>query len=250
MPERDNEVKKITRHGITTGLRVLFVYIGQYRREIIVLSVMGILSAVGNGVIPYIAGRFFDAILSPGVYHVLSYILPLYIFLLILWAFIQLVTSLLDWRINIMSEQFSNTIWLDYLSNGFGFLLTLPASFHKKNKMGEITGKINTAAGSLETIAGRIVIDLAPQILSIVIALGIAFYMKPVLAVILLAGLSAYIFVLIRKIKPLAGYQKDYYDILMKSIWGDDYDVIGNAIAVKQATTEEYEQKKMSANAK
>jgi len=242
--------QKVTKEGIITGLKVLFSYIGQYRRQIVILSIMGILSAIGNGVIPYIAGRFFDAISSSYIVHLLSYALPLYLGLLILWALIQLATSLLDWRINIMSEYFSNTIWLDYLANSFGFLLLLPMSFHKKNKIGEIGSKINAAAGSLETIAGQIVIDLAPQILSIVIALGIAFYMKPILAFILLAGLVSYIFVLIRNIKPMAGYQKEYYEVMMKSIWGDNYDIIGNALAVKQATTEEYEREKMSRESK
>ncbi len=249
-PEPEKEVKKVTKEGIITGLRVLFSYIGQYRRQIIILSVMGILSAIGNGVIPYIAGRFFDSISSDYIVHIVSYALPLYLFLLIIWALIQLVTSLMDWRINIMSQYFSNTIWLDYLSNSFSFLLLLPMSFHKKNKIGEIGSKINAAAGSLETIASQIVIDLAPQILSIVIALGIAFYMKPALGSILVIGLVAYIFVLIRNIKPLAGYQKAYYDVLMKSIWGDSYDVIGNALAVKQATTEEYEREKMHRESK
>ncbi len=228
-PEKEKEAKKVTKEGILTGLRVLFSYIGQYRRQIIILSVLGILSAIGNGIIPYIAGKFFDAISSASVWHILSYSVPLYISILVVWALIQLVTSLLDWRINIMSQYFSNTIWLDYLTNSFSYLLLLPMSFHKQNKIGEIGSKINAAAGSLETIAGSIVIDLAPQILSIVIALCIAFYMKWVLGLILVVGLLAYIVVLVRHIRPLAGYQKAYYDVLMKSIWGDSYDVIGNA---------------------
>lgn len=248
--EHQPQSDKITREGLYTGFKVLLKYLGQYRKSIIALSVMGIFSAIGNGIIPYIAGRFFDAIAVSDVVTVLGYILPLYVALILLWAIVQCVTYVLDWRSTILSEYLSNTIWLDYLSHGFSYLLTLPISFHKKNKIGEIGNNINTAAGSLETIAGRIVIDLAPQILSILIALGIAFYVKPLLAVFLIVGLIVYLFVLTRKVKPLADIQKGYWEVLAKYFWGDSYDAIGNALAVKQATTEEYERDKLFANSR
>ncbi len=248
--EKPKEDEKITKEGLYTGFKVLLQYLGKYKSRIITLSVMGIFSAIGNGVIPFVAGKFFDSIISPGVVNILGYILPLYLALLVVWAIVQGITYILDWRSTILSEYFSNTIWLDYLSNGFSYLLLLPMSFHKKNKIGEIGNNINTAAGSLETIAGRVVIDLAPQILSILIALAIAFYVKPFLAMFLVLGLIIYVFVLIRKVTPLGKFQKEYWDILMKLFWGDSYDAIGNALAVKQATAEEYEREKLFKNSR
>src|SRR5258708_1635141 len=161
MDNAEKNSDKITKANLYTGFRVLLAYLTQYQRSIVILSVMGILSAVGNGIIPYVTGKFFDAVITPSVMMFLGWTLPLYVALLILWAVIQCVTYIIDWRINLTSEYLSNTIWLDYLSKGFGFLLNLPISFHKKHKIGEIGNKINAAAGSLETIAGRIVIDLA-----------------------------------------------------------------------------------------
>lgn len=240
-----DETLQINKENLYTGFKVLLKYLGQYKRSIVILSIMGIFSAIGNGVIPYIAGKFFDAIITPSNVNFLDYTIALYLVLLIVWSVVQLITYILDWRINITSEYLSNTIWLDYLAKGFGFLLNLPMSFHKKNKIGEIGNKINTAAGALETIAGRIVIDLAPQILSIIIALGIALYLKPLLAIILLIGLLTYVFVLISKVKPLAGIQKEYWEQI-SFLWGDAFDVIGNTLAIKQSTAEEYEQKKIS----
>lgn len=241
---KEEEVEKITKENLYTGFKVLIKYLSQYKKTIVMLSVIGVLSAIGNGIVPYIAGRFFDAILTPSSFDLFGYILPLYVALLILWAVVQFITYILDWRINITSEYLSNTIWLDYLSKGFGYLLNLPISFHKKNKMGEITNKINQAAGSLETIAGRIVIDLAPQILSILIALGVAFYLKPILASLLVLSVVIYVFVLLHKVKPLSAVQKAYYD-KFGYIWGESYDVITNTLAIKQATAEKYEQDKM-----
>ena len=245
----EDTIQKINKENLYTGFKVLLRYLGQYKKNIFILSIMGILSAIGNGVIPYVAGKFFDAIIDPSFILVFGYTVSLYLFLLIVWSLVQLVTYTLDWKINITSEYLSNTIWLDYLSNGFGFLLNLPMSFHKKNKIGEIGNKINTAAGALETIAGRIVIDLAPQILSIVIALGIAIYLKPILAIVLIAGLVTYVFVLISKVKPLAGIQKDNWEQI-SFLWGDAFDVIGNTLAIKQATAERYEQKRIQDKSK
>lgn len=241
--------EKLNKENIYTGTKVLLKYMSQYQKEIVVLSIMGILSAIGNGVIPYIGGMFFDVITSPETVNILSWVLPVYAALLILWAIIQLITYLLDWRINILSEKFSNIIWLDYLSKGFGYLLLLPVSFHKTKKIGEVSNKINVAASALETIAGRIVIDLSPQILSIIIAFAIAFYLQPILALVLLAGVVIYIFIFSTKIQNTSVYQKEYWDVL-NFVFGESYDVVGNALAIKQASAEEYEMNKLSTKMK
>jgi len=241
--------EELNKENLYTGLKVLLKYISQYRREIIVLSIMGIFSAIGNGIIPYVAGRFFDVITSRETVSLFIYTIPVYVAFLVVWAVIQFVTYLLDWRINILSEKFSNVIWLDYLSKGFGYLLLLPVSFHKTNKIGEVSNKINIAANALETIAGRIVIDLSPQILSIVIAFIIAFLLQPLLAFFLLLGIILYIFIFSTKIKHTATYQKEYWDVL-NYVFGESYDVVGNTIAIKQATSEEYEREKLSTKMK
>ncbi len=247
--ESSDTPEKLTKENLSTGIKVLLKYIGQYKKEVITLSIMGIFSALGNGIIPYIVGRFFDVITSKETIEILSNAIPLYLAFLGLWAILQLITYILDWRINILSEKFSNIIWLDYLSKGFGYLLLLPVSFHKTNKIGEISNKINVAASALETIAGRIVIDLSPQILSIVIAFGIAFYLQPLLALVLLLGVIIYIFIFSTKIQHTSIYQKEYWDAL-NFVFGESFDVVGNALAIKQATAEEFERNKLSTKMK
>jgi subfamily B ATP-binding cassette protein MsbA len=249
MSTENKKEEKITRSSLYTGLKVLIRYLSRYRKDIVVLSIIGILSAVGNGVVPYIAGRFFDAILTPSVVTIINIAIPLYLALLILWAITQLVTYIFDWRIQIKSEVLGEYIWMDYMSNGFGFLLNLPVSFHKRNKIGEIGQKINNAGGSLERIASRTVIDQTPQILSIIIALVVAFILKPLLAMFLVIGLATYLYILYKNTKPLSGYQKEYFD-KVNQFYGDAYDMIGNAMAVKQATAEEYEREKLNKQTK
>lgn len=240
---------KITWQNLRLGGKVLLRYLLQYKKQIVILSVIGIISAIGNGVVPYLAGRFFDAIIKPDYANIFGIVLPLYAALLIAWGVIQLITYIFDWQIQIRSEYLSNYIWLNYMAKGFGFLVNLPMSFHKTNKIGDIGNKINNAAGSLETIAGRVVIDLAPQFLSIIIALGIAFYLKPLLALFLFGGVILYVCIVAFKVKPLSGYQKDYYDVISKLFFGEAYDMIFNTMAIKQATAEDYEKEKLMKNA-
>lgn len=249
MNEEKLKVERVTKDNLYTGFKVMVRYLSKYRKDIIILSIIGILSAIGNGVIPFITGKFFDSILVSGVVSIFNFVLPLYLALLILWAAIQLVTYIFDWRIQIKSDFLAEYIWMDYMSNGIGFLLNLPVSFHKKNKIGEISEKINLAANSLQRIASRIVIDQTPQILSIIIALGVAFILKPLLAVFLVVGLVTYLFILYRNTKPLGEYQKKYFE-KVSQFYGNAYDVIGNTISVKQATTEEYEREKISKQGK
>lgn len=239
-------MKKITGSNIYTGIKIILRYLKTYKKEVMGLSVLGIISAIGNGTVPYIAGKFFDSIISPGTIFVpiLSLTLPLLWFLLSLWIFAQLVSSLVDWRINIRSEVLSNTIWTDYIANGFSYLWELPMSFHKQHKIGEVSNKINRAGNSLETIVGRIVIDLSPQFLSIVIAAAIALYIQPILCAVLLFGVGVYWVILMKKTAPLAKIQKEYYDAL-EGVWGDMYDAAGNTITIKQSTTEQYERNKL-----
>jgi ABC-type multidrug transport system fused ATPase/permease subunit len=249
MDTGDEPVPQLNRENLSTGVKVLWKYMSQYKKEIVTLSVMGIFSAIGNGTVPYIAGKFFDVVTSQATVSFLMWTMPIYIGLLILWTIIQLITYILDWRITILSERFSNIIWLDYLSKGFGYLLLLPVNFHKTNKIGEISSKINTAANALETIAGRIVIDLSPQILSILIAFGIAFFIKPTLAVVLVVGVLFYIFVFSTQVRHSAQYQKEYWKVL-NFVFGESFDVVGNTLAIKQASAEEYEREKLSTKMK
>jgi|GEM_PF-122121 len=244
--ETENEPKtKVTKKELRQSFKVLLLYLKKYKKETVALSLLGIVSAFGNGLVPYIAGRFFDSIIAPEDVTIIGYTLPFYVALLSVWAFIQIITYLVDWQINIKSENFSNAVWVDYWGKGTAHLLTLPMAFHKTKKIGEIGEKINRAAFSLETIVGRIIIDLAPQFLSILIALVIGFYIQPILAVALIAGIVIYAVILFRSVTPIAEIQREYQTHLWRA-FGDSFDLIGNAHAIKQATAEEYEANRMS----
>lgn len=242
--KEEPEEEKITKEGLKHGFGVLFRYFSLYKKQVVILSVFGIVSAVGHAFVPYFFGKFFDSILDDSVVSVLNLSVPFFAIILSAWIFLQLVTYFLDRIIRVRRELLSNNIWVEYLSKGFGFLIELPMSFHKKNKIGEIANKVNMAGNALETIIGRVIIDIAPQLLSILIALVITFYINPLLTAFLIVGVVLYIFILTRSVKPIGELYKDYW-AKIDVAFGDAYDSINNTQAIKQATSEKYEQNKI-----
>ena len=72
--------------SLKNGWKILFKYLLEYKSEVILLSVLGVISALANGTIPYITGRFFDAILSHEQVFVGTQIeMPLWLFLIIIF---------------------------------------------------------------------------------------------------------------------------------------------------------------------
>jgi ABC-type multidrug transport system fused ATPase/permease subunit len=236
--------QKITRENLYIGFKVLFGYLSRYRKEIILLSTISIVSALANAFVPYLIGRFFDALTTTESFSGLGVVLPLFWAIFIAITVVQLIAYAIDWKINTMSEYLSNTIWIDYLSRGFGFLFELPLSFHKKHKMGEVADKIHRASHALESVAGKIVINLAPQMLSIIVAIAIAFSMRPLFALFLILGISVYLVTMLRSVQPLGDIQSEYWNKI-SSIWGDSYDNMTNTLSIKQATAEKHESVKL-----
>ena len=239
---------KVTKGTLITGLKVIIREALNYKKEVIILSLLGIFSAIGNGTIPFISGKFFDSIIDIHrnlIFYKIT--LPAFVFLLFTWTTVQLFTYVIDWMIDFRSRRLGVWAWSKYLVDHMTHLFELPMSFHKANKIGAIGDKINRASTNLENIMAGVVIRLTPQFLSIVIALCIGFFINKILAGILLLGVMSYIFVLIKSIKPLAGYQKDFHEKI-NGTWGDMYDAIGNAQTIKQSTSEDYERNKLDFN--
>ncbi|MBU2460873.1 hypothetical protein KKE58_01740, partial [Patescibacteria group bacterium] len=183
--KKQNEIK--------TGLKTIFSYLLEYRRDIIILSILGVISAIANGSVPYLIGRFFDAILVPSQVFLNTFLeMPLWLFLIIIWGITQIIANVIDWQVNTKSNWIGGALYSDYLIRGLGRLLELPMSFHSKHKMGTIMDKLSSAANSLITIVSEI-INLTPQFLSIIVAFIITFFINATLATILSLGVIVYI---------------------------------------------------------
>lgn len=227
------------------GLRILWKYLSLYKRELALLSVLGVFSALANGSVPYIIGRFFDAILNSSLVFVGTiFTVPSWGLFLFLWCIAQFVAIGTDWTNDKMANRISTKLYIDYWVRAQEVLLSLPLSFYKNAKSGEVFSTINKAANGLESISGNIVIYLAPQFLSITIGIGFTFFMNVNLASILLLGILIYVAVLFRMVPEAIPLQR-----LMFKAWGKSFAEMdqssSNIVSVKQFGNEEYQRNKI-----
>ena len=89
----ENTIKE--KGEVRKGLRAIRRHLRPFKNELILLTFLGLVSALANGSVPYVTGRFFDALIevSKGVADQNIDSLPLWTSLLLIWVVIQLVAN-------------------------------------------------------------------------------------------------------------------------------------------------------------
>ncbi|MEK9168149.1 MAG: ABC transporter ATP-binding protein [Patescibacteria group bacterium] len=242
------KVSSIKREKWFNGWRIIREYLLEYRKDIILLSFLGVISALANGTVPYIVGNFFDALITPGLLFAGSaFTMPKWAFFMTLFASVQIVANVVDWENDKRSKKIGTFIQADYPRRAINVLLRLPLSFHKENKTGEVWDKIVRAGNSASSIVEQVVIPITPQVLGVLVGVSISFFVKPTLAYILLGGIIAYIATLAHIVPPILKFQKAGHRAWNRA-FGDAYDAFANTQTIKQATAEKYEDKKIASS--
>ena len=227
------------------GFKILFKYLFKYKKEIILLSFLGVISGFANAAVPYIVGSFFDAILDVSkMVEYFDYTIPLWVAFVVLFGIIQIFANLSDWIIDKRGKRIAILVHAEYLADATAHLLELTVPFFKEHKTGEVWDKIRRASEAIFALLNNVVISIAPQILSVVIGLGIATYISPLLALVLAAGIILYVFTLFIIIPPIVKLQKKGQEAWGKS-YGYSFGAITNFQAIKQSGAEFYERKKV-----
>lgn len=216
-----------------------------YQRTLLYLSTAGVFSALANGVVPYLTGKFFDTLISPvSVELPVLGVLAGWSVFLGAWIFVQIIANTIDWNIDLKTRLLTTKLEAGIQGRAFIHLLTLPLSFHKHNRTGEITDAVSKVGWMLSTM-GATVASLAPQFLTILIGIGISFTIRPSLAFVLLGGVALYLLVLGRVLPSTARLQEEGFRIWSRA-YGDAADAYANVQTIKHAGAEKYEEKKIT----
>ncbi len=217
-----------------------------YRSTLIFLSVLEILTAIGNGVVPYITGRFFDGLITPRML-VLPYAgsVPFWEALIAAWVVIQVFVSGVSWVIDRRTRRLTTELEAGIQARAYAHLLTVPLGFFKKARAGEITETISRAAWMLSALTGTIT-SLAPQFLTILIGIVISFLILPQLALLMVAGIALYVVILVAILPATSRVQMEAFNIWNRTA-GDAQDAYANFQTVKQAGAEAYEGERIRA---
>lgn len=222
------------------GLCAIWRHCKPFKKELLALVLLGIVSAVANGFVPYITGRFFDTLiaLSQGKIPVGIGSLPLWEIFLGAWALVQIIANNTDWVIDRLRRRVDTEVHLGIQVSGFAHLLRLPLSYHKNVHINGILQKISQAGWRVSAIV-RTAVNFAPQMLGIVIGITLAATINLFLASILLLGVLLYIGLLIRILRPIAEIDSSAH-----RMWNEGWDTAAASIhqieSVKQATAEQY----------
>ncbi len=227
------------------GLRAIWRHLRPFRGKLALLVVLGFISAIANGFVPYITGRFFDTLIgvSQGKVALGINSLPVWAILLAAWALIQVVANNVDWIMDRLRRQVDTKTHFNIQTEGFVHLLRLPMSYHKNAHINGVLQKISNAGWRISSIIGT-TINIAPQLLSVIIGIILAASINLTLAGILLVGVLLYIALLVKILLPIAAI-----DSAAHKSWSEGWDNAAAAIhqieSVKQAATEAYESKKV-----
>ena len=228
---------------IREGIRAVGRHIKPFKRELNILILLGIVSAIANGFIPFITGRFFDTLIDLSQGKETGGQFPLWVLLLGTWALIQLIANNIDWILDRLRRTVDVKVHLNIQTSGFVHLFRLPISFHKNEHINEILEKISKAGWRVSGIL-RTIIQIAPQFLSILIGVALAASINTTLAGILAVGVVLYVLLLTRILIPIAKIDEFAHSFWNRS-WSDAAEAVHQIDSVKQASAEWYETEKV-----
>lgn len=242
-PENKTEKKEIKK-----GLKAIARHLRPYRGTMALLSVLGLISAIANGFVPYVTGHFFDALISvsQGSASMYNSSLPLWAFFLGAWTIVQIVASNTDWVVDRLQRKVNEEVHFKMQIDGFAHLFRLPLSYHRNTHTNGDLQKISQASWRVSAL-WRIFVDIAPEFLSIVIGLVLAASINLLLAGILLCGVALFVVVLIKSVLPLAEIDSRS-NRLWNEYWDDTAAAMQQIDSVKQAAAEAYEIEKVQHN--
>lgn len=225
---------------IRLGLQGIRRLTAPYSGTIWSIALIGLLAALADGLVPYVTGRFFDALIALSEGEVSTWAgLPLWSSLLGVWLVVRIFSDGLGWWIDRKRRWLGTNLQPETLRVGFAHLLRLPLSFHVNTHVHEQIEKINAAGWRLNTIVER-AIEFFPQLLSIGIGIALAYSIKPELANVLLIGVVAYAVILVLLLRGTAEASA-YAHKAWSQAWDDSVALVTQALGVKQATAETYE---------
>ena len=228
--------------------KILFKHLRDYKPQITLLAVLGVVSALANGTVPYIVGRFLDALLNlSSTMSISGMVLATWLVILIIWVFVQLVANVIDWVISRKGNVLRMASQLGYQSKAFNYMLLLPLSFHKNEKIGELSDQISKTSWQLSAITENILVRLTPPILSVLVGIIVTFLINPVFTLVLIIGIIIYIIILAKLVVPTT-YILEAGHAAWSESYGDAFQAVSNIQSVKNMATEEYEEKKITNN--
>lgn len=208
-------------------------YFRKYKDRIISIVLLASFGAILATIIPYLYGRLFDlAIIPDSSTNILLSLIGV-------WFLLSIISSYSSNKVGLMGIMVGSKISFEAEVEAYSHFLTLPVSFHKKQKRGTILNKISRGTWELQSLV-ETVSEVLPQFLMFAFSMVAMFIIKWQLALILIPFFIIYSIVTISKTKKLMKIQKKE-NIAFEKHYGEVYNKLYNVYAVKNFAMEEEE---------
>ena len=207
-----------------------------HKRELIIISIIASVGSLFAVIVPYIYGRLFDLALIPNT------TINLLLSLIVIWAVLSLISSYTSNKTAVLGEVLGATTSMKAEADAYSHFLTLPISFHKKERSGKVLQKISRGSLSLSSMI-ETSSEIFPQFLILLFSLIAMMIIQWQLALIIIFSFVIYSVLTIRMTKKLLESQEKIHRIYEKQ-YGSVYDKLYNVFLIKNFAMEENEKKK------
>jgi ATP-binding cassette, subfamily B, bacterial len=237
--------RKINSEQIKTAYKVVRNFLGTHKDKVVAISLVNVLIAVGNGLVPYLMGHFFDNLIYLNkTITFFGFTIQNVLFLLVFLIVMQVTIAIMTYYNEQKNSYLSFLARFEYKITSYSKLIDLPISFHKTQKIGEIRSKIDTASWGFQVLIEQLINSIGTQLLTTVIAIVIIFLMQPTMGIFALCSLVIFLFLSVKPVMKAGNLEQKFYDAWDKS-HGNADDALTNIQAVKQSTAEGYEKNKV-----
>jgi len=218
----------------TGKLKPIIKYLKPYKKAIYATAIFVVLENATYLVLPVIYGKIVDVVTQGRFFENSVYAL------LAAWAAIELLGN---WFLRIKmrrAHSIAYQVATDLITKSMRQLTSLPMSFHKSKKIGEIIERFSRADQNIYELTSEGLFEAVPSLLTSLLAFVVIAWISWILAIIYVIFILLFFFVTIRKTKPIVGCQQELNKFFEKA-YGDIFDRTPNIISIKSNVTEEFE---------
>jgi len=207
-----------------------------HKKELVKIIAIATFGSVLTAFVPYIYGRLFDLALIPNTTTTLL------LSLIGIWAILGLISNFTSARTSALGDTLGAKLSLKSEVDAYGHFLTLPVSFHKSKKKGEILQKVSRGSWHLQYFI-QIASNILPSIIFLIFALAAMLIIQWQLGLIVFFTFVLYSILTLRLTKPVLKSQESMVKTFEKE-YGNVYDKLYNVSLIKNFAMEESEKKR------
>lgn len=222
-------------------LSILFRHLSPHRRDVALIIVIGVISSLVFAILPYLLGRFFDALSKNAEpYNLLGHSVPFWALFLFSWAALYIAGRLMDFTWKNLSDKLHYVARLDYEARALIHLIRLPLAYHHSMRSGKVSELVSVAGWRFAGMITNVFGDIAPEVLRLISALVITAILAPVIAVILVCVIAIYGIMLVAHARSSRGLS-ERGQVMWSKMYGDNTQAISNIATVKYMAMEDVE---------